>query len=46
MELPVWIAIGLVIMCVAGVWYMFKRQDRYIDKLKQQRDNDDGSLRT
>jgi hypothetical protein len=40
MELPIWVALGLAIMCIAGVWYMFKAQDRYIERLKRDRDGD------
>ena len=43
MELPYWVAAGLILFCIAGVWYMFKAQDKYIEKLKRNK-GDDTSL--
>ena len=38
------IAIGLAIMSVAGIFYLFRRQDMYVERLKGDRDDDDGGI--
>jgi len=44
--LETFIAVGLIIMSIAGVFYLFKRQDRYIERLRDERDDDDnGGIR-
>ena len=44
--LETFIAVGLIIMSIAGVFYLFRRQDRYIERLRDERDDDDnGGIR-
>jgi len=44
-ELPIWVVPIMIVLCIAGIWYMFKMQDRYIEKLKGYRDDDEGGMR-
>jgi len=39
--LEIFVAVGLTIMCIAGIFYLFRRQDRYIERLRDERDDDD-----
>jgi hypothetical protein len=37
--LEIFIAIGLAIMSVAGIFYLFRRQDMYAEKIKKDWDD-------
>jgi len=39
--IEIFVAIGLTIMSIAGLFYLFRRQDRYIERMKYGRDEDD-----
>jgi hypothetical protein len=41
-ELPIWVAAAMLVGCAAGFWLMLKMQDRYIEKLKDRRDDEGG----
>jgi len=43
--LEIFIAIGLAIMSIAGIFYLFRRQDMYVERLKDDRDDDNGGIR-
>ena len=44
--LEFFIAAGLIIMSIAGVFYYIKRQDRWIERMKGEGDDDDnGGIR-
>lgn len=44
MEIPLWVAFVMIGLCIVGIKFMFNQQDKYIEKLKGQRDDYDGSL--
>ena len=47
--LEIFVAVGLTIMCIAGIFYLFRRQDMYIERIKRERgegdDDDNGGIR-
>lgn len=38
------LAAGLLILSVAGFFFMIKMQDKWIDKIKDRYDDDDGGM--
>jgi len=45
--LETFVAVGLIIMSIAGIFYLFRRQDMYVERMKRDYgdDDDNGGIR-